>query len=599
MPFGAECRDDGTVRFRLWAPSAQSLALNLDGRELPVASIGEGWFELITEAGAGSQYKFQINGEQGVPDPASRFQPSGVHGPSAVINPNAFVWQNQNWRGRPWEEAVVYELHVGTFSSEGTFAAAEKRLDYLADLGVTAVEVMPVSSFPGDRNWGYDGVLPFAPARAYGRPEDFKRFVDSAHSKGLMVFLDVVYNHFGPEGNYLWLYAPQFFTDRHHTPWGAAINFDGPCSRTVRDYFIHNALYWIEECRLDGLRFDAVHAIKDDSNPDILTELADAVRRSFGDERHIHLILENDHNAAHYLRRAAGKPAWYTAQWDDDIHHAAHVLVTGESDGYYSDYSHNPAWHLGRCLTEGFSYQGEASVYRDGQKRGEPSRALPAECFVSFLQNHDQVGNRAFGERINELADAKKVRAAMALLLLAPSPPLLFMGEEFGAGTPFLFFCDFGPDLASKVTEGRRSEFARFSQFTSAEAQAKIPDPNCKDTFLKSKLDWASTDMPTHIQWLQFYRELLGLRHTEIVPRMKEIVPGKAFFELLGREALSASWIFKNGGSLELIANFGSDAIELLKAPQGRLLYTADEDFTAVLEPMKVPPISVGWFLKA
>ena len=599
MPFGAECRDDGTVRFRLWAPAAQSVDLRLNQRELPVLNVGEGWFELVTEAVAGSPYKFNINGKQEVPDPASRFQPSGVHGPSEVIDPRPYEWHNENWRGRPWQEAVVYELHVGTFTPEGTFAEAEKKLDYLADLGVTAVEIMPVSSFPGNRNWGYDGVLPFAPAPAYGHAEDFKRFIDAAHSKNLMIFLDVVYNHFGPEGNYLWLYAPQFFTDRHQTPWGAAINFEGPCSRTVRDYFIHNALYWLEEYQLDGLRFDAVHAIKDDSNPDILTELADTVRHNFADKRHIHLVLENDHNAAHYLGREAGKPRWYTAQWNDDIHHAAHVVVTGESDGYYSDYSQSPAWHLGRCLTEGFSYQGDASPYRDGQRRGEPSRELPPDCFVSFLQNHDQIGNRAFGERITELADAKKVRAAMAVLLLAPSPPLLFMGEEFGAGTPFLFFCDFGPDLASKVTEGRRSEFARFSQFTSAEAQSRIPDPNLTGTFLNSKLDWASTDAPSHIQWLRFYRDLLGLRQREIVPRMKAIVPGKAQFEVLGPIALRALWHLIGGGTLDLIANFASHSAHLATAPQGRLLYATEEAFGAALEKKLVPPISVGWFLKA
>src|SRR5579885_3692304 len=576
MPFGAECRDDGTVRFRLWAPAAQSVVLDLSGRELPLRNSGEGWFQLITEAQPGSQYKFKINGEQEVPDPASRFQPSGVHGSSEVIDPKTFEWQNENWRGRPWEEAVVYELHVGTFSPEGTFAGAERKLDYLADLGVSAVEVMPVSSFPGDRNWGYDGVLPFAPAGAYGRPDDFKRFVDVAHSKNLMVFLDVVYNHFGPEGNYLWLYAPQFFTDRHKTPWGAAINFDGACSRAVRDYFIHNALYWLEEYRLDGLRFDAVHAIKDDSKPDILTELADTVRRTLGDERRIHLVLENDNNAAHYLCRESEKPRWYTAQWNDDIHHAAHVLVTGENDGYYSDYSQNPAWHLGRCLTEGFSYQGDASAYRNGEKRGEPSRDLPLNCFVSFLQNHDQIGNRAFGERITQLCDPRKVRAAMAVLLLAPSPPLLFMGEEFGTATPFLFFCDFGPDLASKVTEGRRAEFARFSQFASAEAQARIPDPNREETFLRSKLDWASVDRPAHIQWLQFYRDLLVCRKREIVPRMKGIVLGDASFELLGHGALSATWPFQNGGKLELIANFATDAVELMTEPRGWLLYTTE-----------------------
>src|SRR6185437_15717099 len=280
--------------------------------------------------------------------------------------------------------------------------------------------------------------------------------------KNLMVLLDVVYNHFGPEGNYLPLYAPQFFTDRHHTPWGQAINFDGLDSRTVRDYFVHNALYWLEEYHFDGLRLDAVHAILDDSSPDILTELATTIRAHFGSERHVHLVLENADNAAHYLRRNADhSPGLFTAQWNDDIHHALHVLMTGETDGYYSDYADHPARRLGRCLAEGFDYQGEGSGYHNGEPRGEPSRDLPALCFVSFMQNHDQIGNRAFGDRILNIASPAAVKVAMTCLLLAPSPPLLFMGEEFGASTPFLFFCDFGPDLASKVTRGRRSEFAR------------------------------------------------------------------------------------------------------------------------------------------
>ncbi len=310
MPFGAECRDDGTVRFRLWAPKAESVSLRLisshpggDPRDLPMPRDSHGWHEIITDAAsAGTQYQFVIDGGQAVPDPASRFQPAGVHGASEVIDPSAYEWHDTAWRGRPWHEAVLYELHVGTFSPEGTYLEAEKKLDYLTDLGITAVELMPISSFPGERNWGYDGVLPYAPTANYGRPEDLKRFIDAAHARNLMVFLDVVYNHFGPEGNYLWLYAPQFFTDRHHTPWGQAINFDGPDSRTVRDYFIHNALYWLEEYRFDGLRLDAVHAIKDDSRPDILIELAETVHNHFENGRIVHLVLENEHNAARYLR---------------------------------------------------------------------------------------------------------------------------------------------------------------------------------------------------------------------------------------------------------------------------------------------------------
>src|SRR5579859_1588267 len=318
MQFGAECRLDGSIRFRLWGPGASAVGLCLqDSRaDLPMSSVGDGWYELVTrEARAGNGYQFRINGGQLVPDPASRFQSEGVHGVSEVIDPDSYEWKDSNWHGRPWEEAVVYELHTGTFSPEGTFAGAERKLDYLVDLGVTAVELMPVSAFPGQRNWGYDGVLPFSPASAYGRPDDLKRFIDTSHSKNLMVFLDVVYNHFGPEGNYLPLYAPQFFTDRHKTPWGQGINFDGACSCPVRDYFVQNALFWLNEYHLDGLRFDAVHAIKDDSHPDILEEIAAAIHESMA-ERHIHLVLENDDNAAHYLRRdVRRKPASYTAQW--------------------------------------------------------------------------------------------------------------------------------------------------------------------------------------------------------------------------------------------------------------------------------------------
>jgi malto-oligosyltrehalose trehalohydrolase len=600
MPFGAECGDDGTLRFRLWAPSASSVSVVLTescNRELAMSPTHSGWFELVTkEARAGIRYQFKVDDQQAVPDPASRYQPSGVHGPCEVIDPTLFEWQKGNWRGRPWNEAVIYELHVGTFTLEGTFAAAESKLDYLADLGVTALEIMPVSSFPGERNWGYDGVLPYAPARAYGRPEDLKNFIDAAHAKNLMVFLDVVYNHFGPEGNYLPLYAPQFFTDRHRTPWGPAINFDSPDSCTVRDYFIHNALYWLEEYHFDGLRFDAVHAISDDSFPDILTELAETVGKHFGRERYIHLVLENDNNAAHYLNRGAdNNPRLYTAQWNDDIHHALHVLTTGEKDGYYADYAADSAWHLGRCLAEGFSYQGDVSRYRNGELRGEPSRELPPTCFVSFLQNHDQVGNRALGERITNLADPAAVKAAVTCLLLAPSPPLLFMGEEFGATTPFLFFCNFGADLASKVTNGRRSEFAKFAQFSSPEAQARIPDPNSEGTFLASKLDWSSLEKPQHRGWLDFYRELLACRRSEIVPRVPKIANGKSSFQLIGNKTISVTWPFVGGGSLRLFANFSGARIGITEEPQGRLLYSTPRP---ALQQQQLAAFSAAWLLE-
>jgi len=598
MPFGTKVLEAGQVRFRLWAPGANNVCLNLGSDDLPMVGSANGWFELAREVPHGARYQFTI-GECTVPDPASRYQPLGIHGPSEVIDPRAFEWKNNAWAGRPWEETVLYELHVGTFSPEGTFAAAERKLDYLAHLGIVAIEIMPVSSFPGKRNWGYDGVSPYAPTACYGRPEDFKQFIDAAHSRELMVFLDVVYNHFGPEGNYLSLYCPQFFTEHHKTPWGQAINFDGPGSRTVRDYFIHNALYWLEEYRLDGLRFDAVHAIYDESRPDFLTELADTARSTLGGGRLVHLVLENDHNAAGYLRRNRhNHPVTYNAQWNDDIHHAAHVQLTGESDGYCSDYSCNPIWHLGRCLAEGYSYQGEPSTFRGGVPRGTASFDLPPSCFVSFLQNHDQIGNRAFGERITSLAETKALKAVLAALLLAPSPPLLFMGEEFGASTPFLFFCDFGPDLASKVREGRRAEFTRFAQFSSPQAQRKIPDPNSDETFQRSKLDWASLKSATHVNWLSFYRDLLALRRNEIMPRIRDILPGRAKFEVLGPGAVSVAWPLQCGGNLALIVNLSGDGLECEKPVPGSVLYATVEGREALRQHGTLPPFSVAWFVK-
>jgi maltooligosyltrehalose trehalohydrolase len=600
MPFGAESRGDGTVRFRLWAPGTRSVTLEFSDpeRQAAMPHLDGGWFELVTEARAGAGYRFRIDRKHLVPDPASRFQPRGVDGESEVIEPAGFDWQDRLWRGRSWKEAILYELHVGTFTPEGTYRGAELKLDYLADLGVTAIELMPVSSFPGRRNWGYDGVLPFAPAPPYGRPEDLKHFIQAAHSRNLMVFLDVVHNHFGPEGNNLDLYAPRFFSDRHRTPWGRAINFDGPGSRTVRDFFIHNALYWLEEYHFDGLRFDAVHAIADDSQPDILTELAERVRGEWREEREIHLVLENDRNAAHYLgRNGRGRPLWYTAQWNDDFHHALHVLITGETCGYYADYAREPAWHLARSLAEGFSYQGETSAFRDGEKRGEASRELPPDSFVSFIQNHDQIGNRAFGERIVELADAEAVELAIEILLLAPSPPLLFMGEEFGAITPFLFFCDFAPQLAAKVREGRRAEFARFPQFSLPEAQAKTPDPNSEQTFLDSRLDWSSIERDPHRRWLSLYQRLLSLRREKIVPLIKDIQPGGASFELLGPSGIRVQWPLVGRGSLVLMANFGQSPLELTKKPDGELISAT----VRTLDPAskEIAPLSAAWFLSA
>lgn len=595
MPYGAQIAEQG-VRFRLWAPGCDQVALCVvagqDERAFSMDLCGGGWFELIaSHASAGTRYRFEVNGGLRVPDPASRFNPDDVHGASEVIDPADFDWQDAAWHGRPWKEAVVYELHVGTFSPEGTFTGVMERLDYLAELGVTAIELMPVADFPGARNWGYDGVLPYAPDSRYGRPDDLKALIQAAHARGLMVLLDVVYNHFGPEGNYLHVYAKEFFTERHHTPWGAAINFDGPGSRDVREFFIHNALYWLHEYHLDGLRLDAVHAIIDDSKPHILTELAERVHASIGGKRRVHLILENDANAARYLERgssatpyvtpyltphAAPHVTQYVAQWNDDIHHALHVLTTGETDGYYTDYADEPIRHLGRCLAEGFAYQGEVSAYRSHAKRGETSARLPPQAFVSFLQCHDQVGNRAFGERIAHIAPAAAVRAAAAVYLLAPGIPMLFMGEEFAAESPFQFFCDFSGELRAAVTQGRRREFARFARFADPAAQAGIPNPNEIQTFLASKLDWSSLK-DTQAGWLAYYRNLLKLRREVIVPRLYGMGGHSAKFEVFAPEGLGVQWQLGDGSTLRLLANFSGERIHA-DIPAGQAVFASSTE---------------------
>ena len=600
MPYGAQVLEGGRTRFRLWAPTAKSVELVLpDAARPPLSMPGDagGWYELVADAAPGTRYRYRIDGELEVPDPASRYNPEDVHGASVVVDPGAYVWEDAAWRGRPWAEAVVYELHVGTFSPEGTYAGVERRLDYLAQLGITAIELMPLADFPGKRNWGYDGVLQFAPDASYGTPEDLKRLVAAAHRRGLMIFLDVVYNHFGPEGNYLHAYARTFFTERHKTDWGAAINFDGKSARPVRDFFIHNTLYWLEEFHLDGLRFDAVHAIVDDTQPHILVELADRVRAGLARDRAIHLVLENDHNQARYLEYRGAAPRWYDAQWNDDQHHAFHVLLTGERDGYYADYADKPAKHLGRCLTEGYAYQGDRSPYRDGEPRGEPSAALPAAAFVNFLQNHDQVGNRAFGERLPALASAQRLKAATLAWLLAPAPPMLFMGEEFGAATPFLFFCDFGPELAKAVTEGRRREFGRFENFGKGAGEDVIPDPNHPETFERSKLDWPALKEPRHAHWLALYKRLLAMRREHVVPRLAGMPGGAGSYEALTDAALIARWRMGDGSVLSMRLNL-SDESARAAAPEGELLLCEPESARAAYEAGELPPNSAACYLR-
>jgi maltooligosyltrehalose trehalohydrolase len=493
-----------------------------------------------------------------VPDPASRFQPFDVHGPSEVIEPADFVWSDLTWKGRVWTEAVIYELHVGTFTAAGTFRAAIDRLDHLVALGVTAIELMPVADFPGKRNWGYDGVLWYAPDSSYGRPEDLKALIEAAHRRGIMVLLDVVYNHFGPDGNQLPKYAPGFFTERHKTPWGAAVNYDGPDAHAVREFVVHNALYWIEEYNLDGLRLDAVHAILDDSPRHLLEELAQRLRAERS--KPVHLLLENEENAARWLPRdPVGSPLGYSAQWNDDVHHVLHVASTGEAQGYYADYA-DQTDKLGRALAEGFAFQGEAMTF-SGRRRGEPSDALPPSSFVAFIQNHDQIGNRAFGDRINRLATVDAMRAVAAVYLLLPQIPMLFMGEEWGSTQPFPFFCDFHGALGEAVRKGRREEFARFPEFQDETNREKIPDPQAESTFLSAKLQWDEIVEPQHKAWLDFYRHLLNVRRTHIVPILGGI-PRGGLFQVLGRGAVVVRWTLRSGARLMLEANLSATPVQ-------------------------------------
>ncbi len=562
MPFGARLVDGG-VEFSLWAPSADAVSLVLECLEIDMPRENGGWRRVtVPGAKAGDRYRFRVGGDLLVPDPASRHQPDDVMGAGTVMDPAAFRWSDAAWTGRPWEEAVIYEAHVGTATPEGTFAALADKLPDLADLGITAIELMPLAEFPGKRNWGYDGVLPFAPDAVYGSPDDLKRLIDRAHGLGLMMLLDVVYNHFGPSGNYLHAYAGGFFTERHMTPWGAAINFDARSARPVRDFFVHNALYWLEEFHFDGLRLDAVHAIMDDGRIHILDEIATAAREACPG-RHIHLVLENDANEARRLARDGALPRLYTAQWNDDLHHAWHVLLTGETSGYYVDYADDPMGSLGRALAEGFVYQGEPSAHREGAARGEPSRHLPPTAFVSFLQNHDQIGNRAFGERLTALVPEERLAAARAALLLAPQPPMLFMGEEWGAATPFLYFVDFAgdPDLARAVRDGRRREFATSAAFSDPDQVGRIPDPTEEDTFLRSKLDWLEASRPENAAILEEVRAVLELRRRHVLPLLRSDFVD-AEFELPGAAALDVTWRFA-AGTLRLLLNAGDDPLDV------------------------------------
>ncbi|WP_291853448.1 malto-oligosyltrehalose trehalohydrolase [Bradyrhizobium sp.] len=549
-PFGPVLTKAG-VQFRLWAPAAERVDV-LIGERQAMRRSEDGWFTAdIPGVKAGARYRFRIDDEIDVPDPASAFQPDDVFGPSEVIDHGAFPWRARAWRGRPWQEAVIVEAHVGTFTREGSYRAMIDKLDHLVRTGVTALELMPLADFAGARNWGYDGVLWYAPDSAYGRPEELKTLIDEAHLRGLMVMLDVVYNHFGPEGNFLGRYAPDFFTQAQ-TPWGSAIDYRVP---EVRAFAIDNALHWLRDYRFDGLRLDAVNSIVEPGGLSLLHDISAAAGRLAGEAgRQIHLVLENGDNRASLLDADQDPPQGkYRAQWNDDYHHAWRVLLTGESRGYYADYQRSPMSDIARTLASGFIYQGEVSAFR-GDRRGEPSGHLAPAAFINFLQNHDQIGNRALGDRLEGQADAQAIEAALAVLLLAPAVPMLFMGEEWGSAAPFPFFCDFKGELADAVRAGRRAEYAwAYDEFGDEVPDAL--DPSSRD---RAVLDWDSLDTPAARKRLTLVLELLRIRREQIVPRLA----GAAFGEARAADRLlTATWRMGDGAILNLTANLSDRAV--------------------------------------
>ena len=572
LPYGADCQDRG-VHFRVWAPARQRVEVVLENRAagpLPLEPEGNGWFSgLVADARAGALYRYRLDGAEAFPDLASRFQPHGVHGPSQVIDPDAFQWTDTGWRGPDKVRAVLYELHVGTFTREGTWAAAANEIPELKRAGITVIEVMPVAAFPGRFGWGYDGVAAFAPTNQYGEPDDLRRFVDRAHAEGVAVILDVVYNHVGPDGAYFRSYAPDFFTDRYENDWGESLNFDGDNAGPVREFFIANAGYWIDEFHIDGLRLDATDNIRDASPTHVIREITACVRDKARGRRTI-VFAENEQQDPRLVCEYG-----VDALWNDDFHHTAMVALTGRREAYYTDYYGTPQ-ELISATKRGYLYQGQYYSWQR-KRRGSPARALSPDQFTAYLQNHDQIANSARGLRVHQLSSPGRTRALTALLLLGPALPLLFQGQEFGASAPFLFFADHKRELAEAVRTGRREFLSQFSSLATPERQKLLDDPGDPATFFRCKLDFAERDR--HRSIYDMHRDLLALRRDD--PAFSRPRPGGVDGAVLDTQVLALRF-FGEGDSRDrlLVVNLGRD---LTKG--------------GIPEPLVAPPAGCRWRL--
>ncbi|HVN03714.1 MAG TPA: malto-oligosyltrehalose trehalohydrolase [Bryobacteraceae bacterium] len=597
---GANFVGRGT-RFRVWAPDAESVEAVFEPPEagssvLALAKDAEGFFNAnAVGVEPGTLYRYRIDGRGLFPDPASRFQPCGVHGPSQVVDTTHYTWTDADWRGIALPGAVLYELHVGTFTPEGTFRAAAQRLPDLKELGITAIELMPVADFAGDRNWGYDGVSLFAPARCYGTPEDLQRLVDEAHAVGLAIFLDVVYNHFGPDGAYHGQFSRDYFSDRHSSPWGAGINFDGPGNSAVRDFVIENALYWVNAYHIDGLRLDATDAIVDDSPRNIVASIADAVHESAAEAgRQAHVVAEDIRNLSRMLQPEHEGGWGLDAVWSDDFHHHVRRAVAGDTTGYYGDFD-GAAESIARTAREGWYFQGQYSPHHRKHRGSDPS-GIALERFVFYIQNHDQVGNRPFGDRLHHTIPLEAYRAVSTLLLLLAETPLLFMGQEWAAGSPFRYFTDHHADLGRRVTEGRHREFSHLAAFASSEERDRVPGPQDVQTFLDSGLRWEERHREPHTATLRLYRELLKLRRR---------VCGAAAVEALGQDSLAVRRDGPRNAWLAVVRLRGEGIIHLSGHPIARpgrepwrlLFMTEDPCFAPDGQPpaIQTEPLEIGF----